>query len=139
MNYLLDTNVISELIKPQPELRVAALVDSIEPARVFLSVITVGELRKGIEKAPPPRDAALRAWLEGDLLARFRGQIVPVSLDVMLVWGELTGRLELAGTPMPAVDSLIAAIALHGGYTIVTRNDQDFRHSGARTLNPWRP
>lgn len=139
MNYLLDTNVVSELIKPQPELRVAAFVDSIDPARVFLSVITVGELRKGIEKAPQARRAALRAWLEGDLLARFRGQIVPVSLEVMLVWGELAGRLELAGTPMPAINSLIAAIALHGGYTIVTRNDQDFRHSGARVLNPWRP
>lgn len=138
MNYLLDTNVISELIKPQPEPRVAAFVDSLDPARVFLSVITVGELRKGIEKAPPARRAALQSWLEGDLLARFRGQIASVSLEVMLVWGELTGRLELAGTPMPAIDSLIAAIALHGGYTLVTRNDQDFRHSGARVLNPWR-
>ncbi|GAB4432121.1 MAG: type II toxin-antitoxin system VapC family toxin [Chloroflexi bacterium OHK40] len=140
MNYLLDTNVISELVARRPEQRVVAWVDGLEDERLYLSVITIGEIRKGIAKLPPsPRREDLRRWLEGDLLARFAGRIAGISTATMLAWGELTGRLERAGVMLPAIDSLIAAIVLEGGFTLVTRNDGHFRQAGVPVVNPWQP
>jgi predicted nucleic acid-binding protein len=72
------------------------------------------------------------------LLVRFSGRILPIDLDVMLIWGKLTGVLELTGGKMGAMDSLIAAIALHGNLTLVTRNEGDFRHAGVKIVNPWK-
>lgn len=138
MNYLLDTNVISELVARQPNPQVAAWVDGLAPSSVYLSVITIGEIRKGIEKLPPsPRKDALATWLEDDLLLRFQGRIAPVTTAVMLRWGELVGRLELQGRTVAAIDSLIAAIALDGDFTLATRNEQDFQGTGVRIINPW--
>jgi tRNA(fMet)-specific endonuclease VapC len=138
MNYLLDTNVISELIARQPNPQVVAWVDSMDPSTVFLSVITIGEIRKGIEKAASPeRRAALSTWLNSDLLVRFDGKIATITAGVALRWGELTGRLEQAGRPAAALDSLIAAITLEGDFTLVTRNEGDFAHTGVRMVNPW--
>ena len=138
MNYLLDTNVISELIARVPNPRVVAWVDQLDPESVYLSVITIGELRKGIEKlAPSRRKDELTAWLDHDLLRRFAGHIVMITTEVMLVWGELTGRLEREGKPLAAIDSLIAASALEGKYTLVTRNEADFQHTGVSLINPW--
>ena len=139
MNYLLDTNVISELIARAPNPRVIDWVDSLEAGTVYLSVITLGELRKGIEKLPPsPRKDELTAWLVGDLLHRFAGKIVDITMDVMLVWGELVGQLERDGKPMAAIDSLIAASVLEGKYVLVTGNEQDFQHAGVPIVNPWK-
>ena len=139
MNYLLDTCVISELVTRQPEVRVVQWVDSIEEERLFLSAITIGEIKKGIEKlAASRRKEHLVAWLERDLLLRFQGRILPVDVGVMLVWGALVAELEQQGKSMPAMDSLIAAIALEGGFGLVTRNEQDFASSGVRMVNPWR-
>lgn len=139
MNYLLDTNVISELIARVPNQKVADWIDSLAPETVYLSVITIGELRKGIEKlAPSRRKDELTVWLENDLLLRFVEQLVTITVDVMLVWGELTGRLEREGKPIAAIDSLIAASALEGNYALVTRNEDDFQFTDVPLINPWK-
>lgn len=139
MNYLLDTNVISELISKRPDQKVAEWLDHLDPNTVYLSVITIGEIRKGIEKLRPSRRKdKVKEWLEGDLLIRFQGRILEVTTEVMLVWGELTGRLEKEGRPITAVDSLVAAIALEGNYRLVTRNEHDFQHTGVTIFNPWK-
>ena len=138
MNYILDTNVISELIAKHPNRRVVEWIDSLDPNHVFLSVITIGELRKGIEKLPESlRKEALRSWLTTDLLIRFSGRILPLDIDVMLTWGALTGQLERIGRPLPAIDSLIAALALHHASILATRNEHDFKDAGIELINPW--
>jgi predicted nucleic acid-binding protein len=139
VKYLLDTNVISELIAKQPNQQVVRWIDALDTSSVYLSVITIGELRKGIEKlADSPRKDILSAWLTDDLLVRFEGRVLPVDIDVMLIWGELTGRLERVGRPLPAVDSLIAALAIHHTCSLVTRNEDDFKDTGVTILNPWK-
>lgn len=139
MNYLLDTNVISELISKRPDKEVVEWLDRLDPNTVYLSVITIGEIRKGIEKLPPSkRRDRVKEWLEGDLLIRFQGRILEITPEVMLIWGELAGRLEKEGRPITAIDSLVAAIALQGNYRLVTRNEQDFKHTGVTIINPWK-
>jgi tRNA(fMet)-specific endonuclease VapC len=139
VNYILDTNVISELIAKQPNAQVIDWIDQLDPRTVYLTVITIGEIREGIEKLPAStRKETLTDWLETDLLLRFHGKILALTTDVMLVWGELTGRLEIEGKPLSAIDSLIAAIALHGQYTLITRNGRDFQYTGVSVINPWK-
>jgi tRNA(fMet)-specific endonuclease VapC len=139
MNYVLDTNVISELISKQPNKKVVEWLDRLDPNTIYLSVITIGEIRKGIEKLPPSkRRDTVREWLEADLLLRFQGRILGITTEVMLVWGELAGRLENEGRPITGIDSLIAAIALQGNYCLVTRNEHDFQHTGVTIINPWK-
>ena len=139
MNYLLDTNVISELAAKQPNARVVQWIDTLDPQSVYLSVITIGELRKGIEKLPDSkRKATLRDWLDADLLLRFSGRILILDIAVMLTWGMLTGQLERAGKSLSAIDSLIAALAVHHNYTLVTRNEDDFKATGITLINPWK-
>jgi tRNA(fMet)-specific endonuclease VapC len=139
MNYVLDTNVISELISKQPNKKVVEWLDRLDPNTIYLSVITIGEIRKGIEKLPPSkRRDAVKEWLEVDLLLRFQGRILEITTEVMLIWGELTGRLENEGRPITAIDSLIAAIALQGNYCLVTRNEHDFQHTGVTIINLWK-
>jgi tRNA(fMet)-specific endonuclease VapC len=138
MKYLLDTCVISELVSKRPETAVINWIDSIDDEHIYLSVITLGEIKKGVEKLPDSaRKEQLTAWLEEDLLSRFQGRIMGVDASVMFTWGTLTAKLEQQGTPMPAIDSLIAAIALHGNLTLVTRNIQDFHESDVALFNPW--
>ena len=139
MNYVLDTNVISELISKQPNEKVVEWLDHLDPNRIYLSVITIGEIRKGIEKlAPSKRRERIEEWLEADLLLRFHGRILEITTEVMLIWGELTGRLENEERPITAIDSLIAAIVLQGDYCLVTRNEHDFQHTGVTLINPWK-
>jgi toxin FitB len=139
MNYLLDTNAISELISKRPNAKVLERLDDLDPNTVYLSVITIGEIRKGIQKLPPSkRKDAVERWLEEDLLLRFQGRILEITVEVMLIWGELVGRLETEGKPITAMDSLIAAVALQGNYFLVTRNEQDFEHTGVKIINPWK-
>jgi tRNA(fMet)-specific endonuclease VapC len=138
VSYLLDTNVISELVARQPNPRVVQWIDSLDPGSVYLSVITIGELRKGIEKLPTSkRKEALRDWLNDDLLHRFSGRILVLDIDVMLTWGELVGQLESKGKPLAAMDSLIAALALHHHCSLVTRNEDHFQATGVTVVNPW--
>jgi toxin FitB len=138
MKYLLDTNVISELIVRQPDPKVVEWIDDLDPDMVYLSVFTIGEIRKGIEKlAPSKRKDAIEKWLETDLLVRFQGRIVEVTVEIVLRWGELVGGLEREGKPIGAIDSLIAATALEGQYVLATRNEEDFRNTGVTVVNPW--
>jgi len=139
MRYLLDTNVISELIAKHPNERVIHWLDDLDPASIYLSVITIGELRKGIEKlSDSSRKDELQSWLTDELLIRFRDRILVLDLDVMLVWGELVGRLERIGRPLGAIDSLIAALALAHSCFLVTRNETDFQDTGLNVTNPWK-
>jgi toxin FitB len=139
MSHLLDTNVISELVAKQPNPQVVEWIDSLDPSSVYLSVITIGELRKGIEKLPDSkRKETLRAWLNDDLLHRFNGRILVLDIAVMLTWGALVGRLEKEGKPLPAMESLIAALALHHHCSLVTRNEDDFKEAGISVVNPWK-
>jgi tRNA(fMet)-specific endonuclease VapC len=138
MKYLVDTNVISELIARQPNPKVVTWIDQIDPDMVYLSVITIGEIRKGIEKLPASRRKnAVKTWLETELLIRFEGRIIAVSVETMLIWGELVGRLEREGKPLGAIDSLIAATAIEGQYVLATRNIHDFENTGVALVNPW--
>ena len=138
MTFLLDTCVISELVAKQPNLHVVKWVDSMDEDKLFLSAVTIGEIKRGIEKlADSTRKSALAEWLEGDLLLRFTDRILPIDTPVMLVWGQLTADLEKQGRPMPAIDSLIAATCLQARLDLVTRNESDFAHSGVAVVNPW--
>lgn len=138
MKYLLDTCVISELVAKKPSPKVLRWIDSIESDNVYLSVITIGEIRKGIEKLPDSqRRTTLQAWLTEDLLARFGGRILSIDAEVVLVWGQLAGSLESEGKKMAAIDSLIVASALYNHCTLVTRNEADFKHTGIAIINPW--
>jgi tRNA(fMet)-specific endonuclease VapC len=139
MNYLLDTNVVSEFRKPQPNAALLAWLAQVNPATTYLSVITIGELQKGIAKlTDETRRRTLQVWLEEDLLVRFAAQMVALDTGVLLVWGRLLAQLEKSGRTMPVMDSLIAATALHGNFVLVTRNVADFAATGVQVLNPWR-
>ena len=138
MNYLFDTNVLSELTAKNPDASVVAWVEKIDQENIFLSVVAIGELKKGIEKLPGSRKKKdLISWLENDLLVRFGERIIPLDLPVMLVWGTMVAELEKAGTPLPAIDSLLAASASQRGLTLVTRNTKDFEPAGIPLINPW--
>ena len=138
MKVLLDTCVISEFIARQPNPKVVAFLDSLDADDVYLSVITIGELIKGIEKLPDSRrKAALSTWLQEDVLTRFHGKILPLDTDVIVEWGMLTARAELAGKPIPAIDSLIAATVLSNKMTLVTRNVRDFEAAKIEIFDPW--
>ncbi|MEO6193855.1 MAG: type II toxin-antitoxin system VapC family toxin [Thermoanaerobaculia bacterium] len=139
MNFLLDTCVISEVVSKRPNLSVLHWIDSVDPDRIHLSVVTIGEIQKGIEKLRDlGKKEALATWLKDDLLVRFRDRLAVLDLGTFLQWGNLIGRLETQGTPMPAMDSLIAATALHGHFVLVTRNEDDFLKAGVQIFNPWK-
>jgi len=138
MKHLLDTCVISELVARKPNPKVVAWIDGIDPESVYLSVITIGEIKKGIEKLPESkRKASLQTWLTKDLLIQFSGRILTIDIETVLTWGTLLGSLELHGKKMSAIDSLIAASAHHNQCRLVTRNAADFIHAGIDILNPW--
>jgi tRNA(fMet)-specific endonuclease VapC len=113
-------------------------IDCLDADDAYLSVITVGEIHRGVEKLPKSRKRdALREWLHDDLLARFAGHILSIDVDVMLTWGTLVGLLDREGRPVPALDSLVAAIALHYGCCLATRNVGDYDGTGVPVINPW--
>ncbi len=139
MSYLLDTCVISELVSARPAPVVLEWMNSVEATRLFLSVLTIGEIKRGIVRLPASkRRSALESWLEQDLSLRFHGRILSLDVSVMLTWGQLVAELERKGRPLPAIDSLIAATALHYQFQLVTRNEKDFANTGVNILNPWR-
>lgn len=138
MKFLLDTNVISELVTKQPAAKVIQWLDSVDDTVIYLSVITIGEIKKGIEKLPDlTRKTALSTWLTDELFTRFQDRILSVDTAVMLTWGDLTAMLEKKGRKLPAMDSLVAAVALQHQAILVTRNEADFADTGVTVLNPW--
>lgn len=105
---------------------------------LYLSVITMGEIAKGISKLTLSRRIEdLDTWLKQTLPNRFTGRIIDIDLPTMLLWGELIGKLEKQGRPLPMMDSLIAAIALQNSLTLVTHNEKDFAGIAVAILNPW--
>jgi toxin FitB len=138
MKYLLDTCVISELVAKEVNPKVVEFVDSLDSDDVYLSVITIGEIAKGIEKLPKSkRKQELHIWLTEDLLVRFDEKIVPLDANVLLEWGFLTARLEFKGKILPAMGSLIAATVLTHKFALVTRNVDDFNSANIEIINPW--
>jgi predicted nucleic acid-binding protein len=135
VSYLIDTNVLSELRRKAPDARVLQWFAQRPAGTLYLSVLTLGEIRKGIESlADPTRRLALLDWLETELPAFFMGRILPVDAPVADRWGRLVAQ---AGRPLPAIDSLLAATAAQHGLTLVTRNVRDVAPLGVALINPW--
>lgn len=138
MSWLLDTCVLSELVRPHPEPSVVAWVRGRNEQELFLSVLTIGELEKGVARlADTARRVALEQWVRRDLVERFRGRMLSVDAPVAARWGALTGASEARGTPLPVVDALLAATSLEHDCVVVTRNTNDLERCGARCFNPW--
>jgi predicted nucleic acid-binding protein len=135
MSYLLDTNVISELVKIKPNQNVIKWFHDVANSDLFISVLTLGEIRAGVEKvSEPKRRSKLLQWLEHDLPAWFENRLLPVNNHVADRWG----RLQAMGKKtLPAIDSLLAATALTYDLKLVTRNTQDFDFPFMETINPW--
>jgi len=139
MRYLLDTNVISELVKKKPDSRVVDWIDGVDPLDLFISVLTFGEIKKGIERLPDSaKKATLDNWLNHDLTSRFRDRILSIDIEVMIEWGTLCSRMDSIGKPIAAIDSLLAATAINYNCCLCTRNTQDFDNSGVKLFNPWK-
>lgn len=135
MNYLLDTNVLSELFKKQPHDPVVQWLEKADPDSLFLSVLTLGEIRKGVERMERgARKSRLIQFLEKDVVAQFGERILVVDAGAAETWGFLEAR---SSKPLPTVDALIAATALAHNLTLVTRNTQDFEFQNLKLLNPW--
>lgn len=136
--FLLDTNCISEVVSIKPDPRVVAWLDAADERTLYLSALTLGEIRKGIMTLTVgKRRTQLEAWLEIDLRNRFAGRILPVDDAVADRWGLLAAEMKRKGRPMPAVDAMIAATAIHHNLTVVSRNVDDFKSVEVPLLNPW--
>jgi len=136
VSYLLDTNTLSELRKRRPDPRVTSWFDTIPKAELYLSCLTVGEIRRGIERLRRKDEIQaklIERWLIG-LRRLYQDRIVPVDTEITERWGRIS-----AATTLPAIDGLLAATALARDWTMVTRNTADFTSSGVRVLNPWEP
>jgi predicted nucleic acid-binding protein len=135
MNYLLNTNIISELVKANPNKNLKTWLSNIPSNNLYLSVLTLGEIRKVLEGIKDyARKEKIRLWLEQELPLWFNNRILPIDLFVADRWGRMLGEAE---RPLPAIDSLIAATALHYDLIMVTRNIEDFDYPGLEVINPW--
>lgn len=137
MSYLLDTNIICELVNKNPQAEVVDWINQIPGHSLFLSVLTLGEIRKGVDKiADQKRKQKILLWLENELPKTFHNRVLPISRKIADRWGRLQ---HMAKRPLPAIDSLLAATALHHDMTLVTRNTKDFQNiSGLEIINPWK-
>lgn len=136
--FLLDTNCVSELVRKRPEPRVIEWMDAVDERLLYLSVLTLGEIRKGVAALPQnSRRSQLETWLEVDLHARFSGRILSIDAPIADRWGLLTAEAKRKGRQISSVDGLLAATAMHHNLTIVSRNIDDFTSTPAIVLNPW--
>ena len=136
--YLVDTNIPSELTRDRPDARVAAFLANVGQKSVFLSVLTIGEICKGIAELPASQKrTGLQTWLDIEVRSWFAGRILPVTETIAERWGNLAAAAKQKGMTLAVVDGLIAATALHHELTVVTRNVKDFAGLGADVFNPW--
>ena len=137
MNFLLGTNAVSEWVKPRPNPGLIAWMESADEDRIFISVVSLAELRYGVERmAAGRRRSRLEQWLQHELPLRFENRILPVDINVAEAWGSTVSRNEAAGRPISAMDAFLAATAETHHLTLVTRNVSDFPLLKA-VLNPW--
>jgi predicted nucleic acid-binding protein len=137
MSYLLDTNVVSEMTRPRPDRQVVRWLESVPNAALHISVLTVGEIRSGVETTKSgAKKERLRLWLEQEIPAWFEERLLPVDAAVADRWGRLVAA---ARRPLPAIDSLLAATALEYGLRLATRNTKHFELPGVELVNPWAP
>jgi predicted nucleic acid-binding protein len=137
MKFLLDTNAVSELMKPRPNPGVTGWVEATDEDKIFLSVVSIAELRYGIERMAAGRQRSrLKQWLQDELPLRFEGRILPVEAVIADAWGRTVSLNEAVGRPIKAMDALLAATAETHQMTLVTRNVSDF--SLLKSIrNPW--
>jgi len=136
--FLLDTNCISELVRVKPEPRVLEWMEAADEGLLYLSVLTLGEIRKGLAGLPQSKGRThLEAWLEVELQARFSGRILPIDAAVADRWGVLAADAKRKGKALSTIDALLAATALHYNLTVVSRNVSDFANTQVPVLNPW--
>jgi predicted nucleic acid-binding protein len=139
-SFLLDTNVVSEWVKPHPNPHVVAWLQEVEEERVFLSVASLAEIRRGVEIMPAgKRRDRLAIWLSEDLPARFAGRILDIDSRVADSWGIVMARGQSMGTNIHVLDAFFAATAQVHGLTLVTRNVQHFLPLEVPLLDPWEP
>lgn len=137
MIYILDTNIISELIKPNPDINVLSWIKKISEDKLYICVLTLGELQAGIENLPISKKRNdLIAWFV-DIQDSFQDQILPINTTTAIKWGDLKSKLKKTGWNLPVIDGLLAACALDNSAILVTRNIKDFEHTGVELLNPW--
>jgi predicted nucleic acid-binding protein len=138
--FLLDTNVVSELNRPAPAKEVSAWVRSVPQNDLFMSVITVAEIVKGITRHPDPvRRQSLQNWLDTSVRPWLHGRILPVSEIIAEKTGQISGEHDASGKPITLADAAIAATAIEYGFTLVTRNVKDFTRVRLDLINPWTP
>jgi toxin FitB len=138
MTWLLDTNVVSELKKPRPEARVVAFISSIPLSQVYISSVTLAEIRFGIEQvSDPAKRADLNNWLINDIRPMFNQRVLEVTEDILLKWRVLVEQGRKVGHTFSQPDILIAATAIQYALTVVTRDRSDYDKAGASLLNPW--
>ena len=136
--FLLDTNVVSDGMKPQPDKVVLGWLQNTPSSQTFLSVITIGEITRGINKQTgTKRSIEISKWLETDLIPHFAGRILPIGETTMRVWGSIYAQATNLGHTPPLMDSLLAATAIEHGLILVTRNTKDIALLPVTTLNPW--
>ena len=139
MNYLLDTNVVSEWARPRPAPQVVRWLADADEDRVFLSVITIAELERGVSLLPTGKKReSLASWIANDLLERFEGRLLDVTVEVARAWGVVMSAAQRAGRPLAAMDGFFAATSRAHGLALVTRNDADFASTGVEIVNPWK-
>jgi toxin FitB len=137
VKYLLDTSVLSELIKPSPSEGVLSFLSQIDSRDAWLSVITIGEIVSGIQSvAEGKRKRQYEAWLN-EIEGQYEGMVLPVDIEISRIWGEIHGRLRRRGIQLAPPDGLIAATAIRQGLYVVTRNVKDFEPTGVLIVNPW--
>ena len=137
MRYLLDTQLLAELVHSKQGEWVANWFDVLEEQDIFLSAITIGEIIKGIERMEnPEQQGYLLRWLREDLLVRFHGRVLPVDMNVIGEWGRLAAKYEKAGKKLSTLDGLIAATAKVEGLVLLTRSVDDFSDAGIEVSDP---
>jgi len=139
MKYLIDTCVISELMKRNPNEQLLCWIKEIPEESLYISVLTLGEICKGISKlSDKNKQSILQQWLDNDLMNRFHGRIIHIDKDIAMKWGEISGFSEQKGRKLPVVDSLLAATSIENDCILVTRNESDFKTIRINLFNPWK-